>query len=138
MDDYLKNIGKTAQQLRDDLRPLAVRNVEASLVLSKIAEAEDIQVTSEDIDNGIKNMCKNVPAEQQEAFYNMLNTEATRQSLATQIKTRKTIERLTEIAKTEDDKPKTPETPVAEEATPAAEAAPATEDPENEGKEETE
>lgn len=144
MEDYLKNIGKTEQQLVDDLRPVAVRNVEASLVLGKIAEAENIQVTDEDIDNGIKNMCKNVPEEQQEAFFNMLNTPDTRQSLSGQLQTRKTIERLVEIAKTEDDKPKTPETPVNEEATitgeekPAAEPAPATEDPENEGKEETE
>ncbi len=140
MEDYLKNIGKSEQQLVDDLRPVAVRNVEASLVLSKIAEAEDVQVTDEDIDNGIKNMCKNVPAEQQEAFFNMLNTPDTRQSLATQLKTRKTIERLTEIARTEDDKPKTPETPVSEEAPAAPEEtpAPAAADPENEGKEETE
>ena len=146
MDDYLKNIGKTEQQLRDDLKPIAVRNVEASLVLSKIAEIEDVQVTEEDIDNGIRNMCNNVPADQQEAFYNMLNTEATRQSLSSQLRTRKTIERLSEIAKTEDDKPKTPENeeepPAAaaaatEEEAPATGEAPAAEDPENEGKEET-
>jgi trigger factor len=142
MDDYLKNIGKTEQQLVDDLRPIAVRNVEASLLLSKIADAENIEVTEEDIDNGIKNMCKNVPEEQQEAFFNMLNTPQTRQSLSSSLRTRKVIERLAEIAKTEDYKPKTPETPVAEETTEAAPAAaeepPAAADPEKEVKEETE
>jgi len=138
MEDYLKNIGKSEQQLIDDLRPIAVRNVEASLLLTKIADAENIEVNEEDIDNGIKNMCKGVPEEQQEAFFNMLNTPQTRQSLSSSLRTRKVIERLSEIAKTEDDKPKTPETPVAEETPAEAEEPAAAADPEKEVKEENE
>ena len=42
IDDYLKSINKTAQQLVDDLKPIAIKNIAASLVLSKIAETEKI------------------------------------------------------------------------------------------------
>ena len=130
LEDYLANIGKTAEQLREDLRPVARKNVSASLVMGKIAEVEDIKTTDEDIDNGINNMCKNVPEDQIEAFKQMLNTEQTRASLSTQLKTRKVIEFLTDIAKTEDDKPKTVEKTADEEP-------PASQDSATETKEET-
>lgn len=116
MDDYLANLGKTAEQMREDLKPIARKNIAASLVMGKIAEMDEIKVTDEDIDNGINNMCKNVPDEQKDAFRQMLDTPQTRQSLTSSLRTRKTIEHLTEIARTEDDKPKTIEKPAAEEA----------------------
>ncbi|MCJ7605022.1 MAG: trigger factor [Dehalococcoidales bacterium] len=129
MGDYLANLGKTAEQMREDLTPIAKKNIAASLVMGKVAEIEEIKVTDEDIENGINNMCKNVPDEQKDAFRQMLDTPQTRQSMTSSLRTRKTIEHLTEIARTEDDKPKTREKPVAEEA-------PETEDSEKETKEE--
>ncbi len=122
MEDYLRNIGKTEEQMRADLEPIARKNIQASLVLGKIAEVENIEATEEDIQNGLKNMVKNVSEEQREAFLKMLDTPQTRQSLSSSLRTRKTIERLTEIAKTADDKPKSPEPSYGE-------AAPPTTDP---------
>jgi len=101
MDQYLKSVNKTAEQLQEEMRPIAERNITASLVLSKVAEAEKIEVTPEDIQNGINNMARNVPADQQEQFIKVLDTPRTRESLEQSLKTRKTIERLTEIAKNE-------------------------------------
>ncbi len=109
LDDYLKRIGKSEAQLREDLEPVARKNIVASLVLGKISEVENVEVTEEDIDNGIRKMCNNVSEDQRDMFFNMINTERTRESLMSSLKTRKTIEHLTGIAKTEDDKPKTVE-----------------------------
>ena len=70
-----------------------------SLVLGKIAEAEKIEVNNEDIDNGINNMTRSAGEEKQEELRKMLDTPQTRDSLRLSLKTRKTIERLAEIAK---------------------------------------
>jgi trigger factor len=99
MEDYLRSINKTPQQLQEELRPIAVRNVNASLVLSKISEMEKIDVTEEDINNGINNMVRSIGGEQKDEMIKLLDTPQNRQSLTQSIKTRKTIERLSEIAK---------------------------------------
>ena len=99
MDQYLKSINKTAEQLREDLRPVAVKNIAASLVLGKVAEEEKIVVAETDIQNGINNMTRNVAADKKEEFRKLLDTPRTRESLEQSLKTRKTIERLGEIAK---------------------------------------
>jgi trigger factor len=99
MDQYLKSINKTAEQLQEELRPVATKNVTASLVLSKIAGEEKIEVTESDIENGISNMTRNVAADKKEEFRKLLDTPQTRESLKQSLKTRQTIERLSEIAK---------------------------------------
>jgi len=99
MDDYLRSVNKTPEQLQEELRPVAQKNVAASLVLSKIAEAEKIEVTEDEINNGINNMCRGIEQEKQEQMRKLLDTPQTRQSLTQSLKTRKTIERLTDIAK---------------------------------------
>lgn len=100
LDDYLKSINKTAQQLVDDLKPIAKRNVEASLVLSKICEEEKIEVTEEEIQNGMSNMVRSLGTQDKiDELIKMLDTPKTRQSITQSLKTRKTIERLTDIAK---------------------------------------
>jgi trigger factor len=99
IDDCLKSINKTAEQLVEDLRPIAKRNVAASLVLSKIAETEKIEVTEDEIMNGINNMVRSIGQDKQDEMRKLLDTPQTRQSLTQSIKTRKVIERLTDIAK---------------------------------------
>jgi trigger factor len=99
MDEYLRSVNKTPEQLQEELRPVAVRNVNASLVLSKIAEAEKIEVSDEEIKNGINNMVRGIGDDKKEEMINMLDTPQNRQSITQTIKTRKTIERLTDIAK---------------------------------------
>jgi trigger factor len=99
MDQYLKSINKTAEQLQEELRPVAVKNVTASLVLGKISGEEKIEVTEADIENGITNMTRSVGADKKEEFRKLLDTPRTRESLEQSLKTRKTIECLAEIAK---------------------------------------
>jgi trigger factor len=99
MDDYLKSVNKTPEQLQEELRPVAVRNVNASLVLSKILETEKIEVTEDEIQDGINNMVRNIGDDKKEEMLKVLDTPQNRQSLTQSIKTRKTIELLTDIAK---------------------------------------
>jgi trigger factor len=99
MDEYLRSLNKTVEQLQEELRPVAVKNVNASLTLSKIAETEKIEVTADEINNGIGNMVRSIGEDKKEEMRKLLDTPQNRQSLTQSIKTRKTIERLTDIAK---------------------------------------
>ena len=99
MDDYLKMVNKTVEQLQEDLRPTATRNVTASLVLGRVAEAEKIEVTAEEIENGVNNLVRSATEDRREGLRKLLDTPQTRESLRQSLLTRKTIERLTEIAK---------------------------------------
>ena len=99
MDDYLRSINKTAEQLRDDLHPVASRNVAASLVMGRVAEAEKIEVTDSEIDDRIENMTGSAAEDKKEEFKKILDTPQTRESIKQSLMTRKTIERLVEIAK---------------------------------------
>jgi FKBP-type peptidyl-prolyl cis-trans isomerase (trigger factor) len=86
------------------MRPVAIKNINASLVLGKIADEEKIEVTEADIENGINNMVRNVAADKKEEFRKLMDNPRTRESLEQSLKTRKTIERLTEIAKSAETK----------------------------------
>jgi trigger factor len=99
MDEYLASINKTPEQLQEDVRPVATKNVTASLVLSKIAETEKIEVTEDEIKNGINNMVRSIGEDKKEEMLKLLDTPQNRQSITQSLKTRKTIERLTNIAK---------------------------------------
>jgi trigger factor len=99
MDDYLRSVNKTPQQLQEELRPIAIKNIMASLVLSKIAETEKIEVTEDEITNGISNMVRSIGEDKKQEMVKLLDTPQTRQSITQSLKTRKTIEKLTNIAK---------------------------------------
>jgi len=99
MDEYLKSINKTEEQLREELRPVSVKNVNASLVLGRITEAEKVEVTEEDIDKGIDGMTGNTAEDKREDLRKLLDNPQTRQSLKQSLISRKTVDRLAEIAK---------------------------------------
>lgn len=98
MEDYMRSINKTVEQLREELRSVAEKNVSASLTLSKLAEAEKIEVTDADINESIDNMAGNVPEERREELRKMFDTPQTHESIKQTLITRKTIEKLAEIA----------------------------------------
>lgn len=101
MDDYLKSINKTEEQLREELRPVSLKNVNASLVLGRITEAEKIEVSEEDIDKGIDGMTGSTAEDKREDLRKLLDNPQTRQSLRQSLLTRKTFDRLVEIARSE-------------------------------------
>ena len=58
IEQYMQYTGLTLDKLKEDMKPQAIKRIQSRLVLEKIAEVEDIQVTDEDINNEIEEMAK--------------------------------------------------------------------------------
>ena len=97
LEEYLRNFNKTEEELHEELHPLAAKRIARSLVLGKVAEEEKIEASSSEIDTEIENMIKST-AEQKEELKKVLDTPQVRQSIGQTLITRKTVERLVEIA----------------------------------------
>jgi trigger factor len=102
MDDYLRSVGKSSEEFREELRPVATKNVDASLVINKITKEENIEASEEDIEERITGMTQNTQEENREQLRKLLDNPETRESVKQSLISRKTIEKLVEIAKTKD------------------------------------
>ena len=98
LEEYLKSINKTEEELQKELRPLATKRVTQSLVLGKIAEEEKIEVSDAEIDTEIENMTKDADEDKRDELRGFLNAPPARQSIKLTLITRKTIQRLVAIA----------------------------------------
>ena len=58
MEQYFQFTGLTADKMREELRPQAVKRIETRLVLEAIAKAENIQITDEKVDEEIAKMAE--------------------------------------------------------------------------------
>ena len=56
MDDYMKMMNMNADMIRASARPSALRQVQMELALTAVAEAENLEVTQEEIDAEIKRL----------------------------------------------------------------------------------
>ena len=56
MDQYFQFTGMTAEKMMEDMKPQALKRIQTRLVLEKIAEAEDIQPSEEEITEEIQKM----------------------------------------------------------------------------------
>jgi trigger factor len=104
LENFLSTTKKTIEEHREDLRASASDRVKAFLVVSKIAELEDIQVSDDELNDSIENMIKGDEsrAENVRALFAM---EQPRESLRGMIAINKTMDLLTKILteqKTED------------------------------------
>lgn len=97
LEEYLKSVDKTEEQLHEELHTVATRRVTQSLALGKVAETEKIEVSEKEIDEEIETMLNNVAGEKKE-LENAFKTPASRDSMRQVLLTRKTVGRLTEIA----------------------------------------
>ncbi len=60
LEDYAKYIKKTVDELKEDIKKAATRNVKARLVLEKLIKTENLDITEQDIDNKLEEMAKNL------------------------------------------------------------------------------
>ena len=97
LEQYLKSINKTEEELREELRPTATKRVAQSLVLGKIAKEEKIEISTAEIDNEIEDMTRTA-TEKKDELKKALNTQQARESIEQRLLTRKTIQLLVEIA----------------------------------------
>lgn len=58
LDSYLQYTNSTIEQVKENFRPEAERDVKANLVLEAIAKAENLQVSDEDLDKEIDKMAE--------------------------------------------------------------------------------
>jgi trigger factor len=102
-ENYIKAIGKTEEEVHDEmheeLEPQAVTRVKRSLVLGKVAEAEKIEAPDLEVDAEIEKVLASA-GPNREALSQSLNSAEMRESIRRRMITRKTMERLLEIART--------------------------------------
>lgn len=96
--DYLLEAHKTEQQIRDDMRESAQRRLRNSLVLREVARRENIEVKPEDVTADIEATAAQFGAASN-IIRDRLNTHDQREQIEMRMVYRKTVERLTEIAK---------------------------------------
>lgn len=66
LDDYLKMIGQTTEELRNSYKDSALSRVKKQLIVNKIIESEKIEATQEEIDTKIAEQAKSVSKEAEE------------------------------------------------------------------------
>jgi trigger factor len=106
MDEYLKSINKTPEQLQEEMRPVAIKNVTASLLLGKVAEVEKITVSDTEIESRLDSMVLGVDEAKKADMRKLFDNPQTRDSIRQSLMARKTIERLSDIAKNTQEAPK--------------------------------
>jgi len=96
LEDYLKRSGKTVEELKQELRPVAKKRLIQSLVLGKLAEEEKIEISSSEVDNKVDEITND--AEDKENARQFLSLPQVRQSIEQSLLTQKTTDRLLQIA----------------------------------------
>jgi trigger factor len=97
LERYLAGIGKTEEEVREELRPIADIRLRRSLVLSKVSEAEHIEVADEEVDAEIEKLTSSA-GPQGAQLRQLFSSEDGRGTIRRNLLTRKTLARLVEIA----------------------------------------
>jgi len=95
LEDYLKKTGKTEEELKQELRPIAKKRLIQGLVLGKLAEEEKIEISSSEVDNKVDEITND--AEDKEKTRQFLSLPQVRQSIEQSLHTQKTMDRLSQI-----------------------------------------
>ncbi|MCJ7743655.1 MAG: hypothetical protein MUO99_03745, partial [Dehalococcoidales bacterium] len=98
LEAYLKSINKTEEQLHEELQPIATQRVTRSLVLGQVVEDEKIEVSQAEIDADAKRLVDGTTENNKDKMEKFLATPEARESMEQSLLTRKTIERLVDIA----------------------------------------
>jgi trigger factor len=97
VESYLRLINRTAEELHKELEPAASERVRRSLALGKLAEQEDVGVTSAEVDAEIERIVATA-AERSEEMRRLFSSPEARAAVERNLLTRKTFDRLVEIA----------------------------------------
>ncbi len=94
---YLQEAGKSEEEARQELRPLALERVRRSLILTRVAEVENIEVTDAEVEEEVEKMAS-AAGPQGEEVGSLFAGPESRDALRRSLLTRKTLARLVEIA----------------------------------------
>ncbi len=97
LDTYLTYVGKTEEEFQEELRPIAEDRLNRMLVVRKLAEAEELEVTPEEIQEEIESILSGATDENEQAMRRALNSEGTMESIRSSLLNQKVMARLVEI-----------------------------------------
>ncbi len=95
---YLELIKKTPEEIREDLLPAATERVRRSLALSQLAEDEQIEATPEEVSDEVEKISAG-SGQQAAQLRQIFSSENGRSVVERNLRTRKTMDRLAEIAR---------------------------------------
>ena len=96
IEDYLDRANRTVEELKQQLRPIARKRVINTLIIDKVAEQEEIEITSSEVDNKIEEMTRSI--EDKEKVQQIFALPRIRESIKQSLRTEKTVDRLVQIA----------------------------------------
>jgi len=100
VERYLRAQAKPEEEVRQELRPLAVERVRRSLILTEVAEAENISVSDAEIDQEVERLVSSAGPQAEELRRFFAGGDA-REALRRRMLTRATLDRLVSIASEE-------------------------------------
>jgi trigger factor len=108
LDRWLEAIGHTEAALRAELEPQADLNVRRALVVGELVRQEALEVTEADIDTRLDDLVSSMigaeaPAESRARIRELLNTDAGRSQVKSDLTTKVALERLVDICSQPDD-----------------------------------
>ena len=103
LDDYLKAVDKTKEELRSEFQPQAQRNLETGLVLTKLVKLEDLSVDQEEIEERIEERLESLGPRASNRREWLQSLEG-RLSTESKLLAEKAIDRLRAIARGEGEK----------------------------------
>ena len=108
LEDWLKQLGRSEQELRDSLRDEGDLNVRRALVITEIARVEELEASEARVDERVGEMIDEMLGEggDEDArgkLRELLDTDATRSQLKSQLTTTVVLEHLVELCSQPDD-----------------------------------
>ena len=95
LDKYLKMMGKTKQEFRDEYKEQAIKQIKSRLVLEAVAKDAKIEVQEEEISNKIAEMAKNYGQKEEE----VKNNPQLKKYVEENLKTEKTVQYIVDNIK---------------------------------------
>ncbi len=96
LDQYLKMLGKTEEEMRKEYEPQANEGIKSRLAIEAVIKAEKIEATDKEIEDKMKEMAKNYGKENDEEF---LKNENVRNYIKEGLESEKAIDFLIKNAK---------------------------------------
>jgi trigger factor len=94
---YLQRVGRSETEYRETLRESAEERVKRSLVLSKLAEAEGIEITAEEVEEELDKLVEPL-GDDGARFRDMFRSEEGVSTIRRNVISKKTLDRLAQIA----------------------------------------
>ena len=101
MEHYLSHVGQTEEELREQMKPQAEERLNTMLLLRKLADVENIDVSDEDVDAEIGNLISTTGGDSEASMKQALNSENAKESIRSSLMNRKIMARLVEIVQGE-------------------------------------